>query len=225
MLGRDARLCPLTPADCCLSKCQYSLQKTDLRQSELGLLRGEEHSGLHRPGGDGADVGSQVRDRARPIDMEMPGYQSSDQQLAPVPSSQKNTEKSGEIKFLPRIIVKAAAVEFRKFEFRFKYFDQIAKSFKVKYSNLFRSVSCNSSMSKCNKTEDEEEYGPQPGEGRGEDRGAPLMDSMFSKQPGGECPPPPPPPNGNLSCSNPDLVQVTFNKLGYTDECRPGGQS
>lgn len=67
MLGRDARLCPLTPADCCLSKCQYSLQKTDLRQSELGLLRGEEHSGLHRPGGDGADVGSQVRDRARPL--------------------------------------------------------------------------------------------------------------------------------------------------------------
>ena len=55
--------------------------------------------------------------------------QSSDQQLASVPSSQKNTEKSGEIKFLPRIIVKAAAVEFRKFEFRFKYFDQIAKSF------------------------------------------------------------------------------------------------
>ena len=75
MLRRDARLCPLTPADCCLSKCQYSLQKTDLRQSELGLLRGEEHCGLHRPGGDGADVGRQVRDRARPIDMEMPGYQ------------------------------------------------------------------------------------------------------------------------------------------------------
>lgn len=67
-------------------------------------------------------------------------------------------------------------------------------------------------MSKCNKTEDEEEYGPQPGEG-GADRGAPLMDAMFAKQPG-ECPPPPPPPNGNLSCSNPDLVQVTFNKLG-----------
>ena len=65
----------LPPADCCLSKCQYSLQKTDLRQSELGLLRGEEHCGLHRPGGDGADVGRQVRDRARPIDMEMPGYQ------------------------------------------------------------------------------------------------------------------------------------------------------
>ena len=69
-------------------------------------------------------------------------------------------------------------------------------------------MSCNSSMSKCNKTEDEEEYGPQPGEG-GQDRGAPLMDAMFAKQPG-ECPPPPPPPNGNLSCSNPDLVQVTF---------------
>ena len=50
------------------------------------------------------------------------------------------------------------------------------------------------------------------------------MDSMFAKQTG-ECPPPPPPPNGNLSCSNPDLVQVTFNKLGYTDECRLGEQS
>ena len=139
-LGRDARLCPLTPADCCLSKCQYSLQKTDLRQSELGLLRGEEHCGLHRPGGDGADVGRQVRDRARPIDMEMPGYQlrtqTSSWPRSRAQSSQKNTEKSGEIKFLSRIIVKAAAVEFCKFEFRFKYFDQIAKSFKVKYSNL-----------------------------------------------------------------------------------------
>ena len=44
-----------------------SVQKTDLRQSELGLLRGEEHCGLHRPWGDGADVGSQVRDAARPL--------------------------------------------------------------------------------------------------------------------------------------------------------------
>ena len=60
-------------------------------------------------------------------------------------------------------------------------------------------------MSKCNKTEDEEEYGPQPEAGA--ERGAPLIDSR-------ECPPPPPPPNGNLSCSNPDLVQVTFSKLG-----------
>ena len=113
---------------CCLSKCQYSLQKTDLRQSELGLLRGEEHCGLHRPGGDGADVGRQVRDRARPIDMEMPGYQlrtqTSSWPRSRAQSSQKNTEKSGEIKFLSRIIVKAAAVEFCKFEFRFKYFDQ-----------------------------------------------------------------------------------------------------
>lgn len=58
---------PMTPADCCLSKCQYSLQKTDLRQSELGLLRGEEHRGLHRPGGDGADVCSQVRDWGGPL--------------------------------------------------------------------------------------------------------------------------------------------------------------
>ena len=68
-------------------------------------------------------------------------------------------------------------------------------------------------MSKCNKTEDEEEYGPQPGGEAGAERGAPLMDAVFVKQPG-ECPPPPPPPNGNLSCSNPDLVQVTFNNPG-----------
>ena len=63
-------------------------------------------------------------------------------------------------------------------------------------------------MSKCNKTDDEtDEYGPNC------DGGPPLIDSLFVKQqqgPGqsGECPPPPPPPNGNLSCSNPDLVQV-----------------
>ena len=57
-----------------------------------------------------------------------------------------------------------------------------------------RSVSCNSSMSKCNKTDgDDEEYGPNS-------ESAPLT---------GDCPPPPPPPNGSsLSCSNPDLVQV-----------------
>ena len=63
-------------------------------------------------------------------------------------------------------------------------------------------------MSKCNKTEDEDEYGPNSD-------GPPLVDSMFVK-PGagaagagsGDCPPPPPPPNRNLSCSNPDLVQV-----------------
>ena len=68
-----------------------------------------------------------------------------------------------------------------------------------------RSVSCNSSMSKCNKTEvDEEEYGPN-------NELPPLIDSLFVKQPGGDCPPPPPPPTGsNLSCSNPDLVQVTL---------------
>ena len=66
-----------------------------------------------------------------------------------------------------------------------------------------RSVSCNSSMSKCNKTEGEdEEYGPIS-------EGPPLIDSLFVKQPAGDCPPPPPPPPGtNLSCSNPDLVQV-----------------
>ena len=62
-------------------------------------------------------------------------------------------------------------------------------------------------MSKCNKTEDEEEYGPNGD-------GPPLIDSIFVKQNslggGGECPPPPPPPNGTLSCSNPDLVQVTY---------------
>ena len=66
-----------------------------------------------------------------------------------------------------------------------------------------RSVSCNSSMSKCNKTEvEEEEYGPNS-------EVPPLLDALFVKQPGGDCPPPPPPPSGsNLSCSNPDLVQV-----------------
>ena len=65
-----------------------------------------------------------------------------------------------------------------------------------------RSVSCNSSMSKCNKTEDDDEYGPNVD-------GPPLIDSLFVKQNQSDCPPPPPPPNGtNLSCSNPDLVQV-----------------
>ena len=70
-----------------------------------------------------------------------------------------------------------------------------------------RSVSCNSSMSKCNKTEvDDEEYGPGS-------EGPPLIDSMYVKQTGGDCPPPPPPPSGtNLSCSNPDLVQVTVTR-------------
>lgn len=73
-------------------------------------------------------------------------------------------------------------------------------------------------MSKCNKTaEDEDEYGPNSD-------GPPLIDSMFVKPgagaggPGagagsGDCPPPPPPPNGNLSCSNPDLVQVNCHPV------------
>jgi len=66
-----------------------------------------------------------------------------------------------------------------------------------------RSVSCNSSMSKCNKTEDDDEYGPNVD-------GPPLIDSLFVKQNQSDCPPPPPPPNGtSLSCSNPDLVQDT----------------
>jgi len=95
-----------------------------------------------------------------------------------------------------------------------------------------RSVSCNSSMSKCNKTDDEtDEYGPNG------DGGPPLIDSLFVKQQsggqnqGGECPPPPPPPNGTLSCSNPDLVQDTKlwdrgvggHKPGPGLEAGPGG--
>lgn len=111
---------PMTPADCCLSKCQYSLQKTDLRQSELGLLRGEEHRGLHRPGGDGADVCSQVRDwgdpliwRCRVIRQVRP------QQLASV-LPRKNREKSREIKFLSQIR-EEAGIEFSIFEIRLKY--------------------------------------------------------------------------------------------------------
>ena len=70
-----------------------------------------------------------------------------------------------------------------------------------------RSVSCNSSMSKCNKTEvEEEEYGPHS-------EGPPLI------QPAGDCPPPPPPPSGsNLSCSNPDLVQVRVRGRGRQAE-------
>ena len=35
-------------------------QEADLRQSQLGLLRGEEHRGLHRARGDGAHVRRQV---------------------------------------------------------------------------------------------------------------------------------------------------------------------
>ena len=35
-------------------------QEADLRQSQLGLLRGEEHRGLHRARGDGAHVRCQV---------------------------------------------------------------------------------------------------------------------------------------------------------------------
>lgn len=111
---------PMTPADCCLSKCQYSLQKTDLRQSEFGLLRGEEHRGLHRPGGDGADVCSQVRDwgdpliwRCRVIRQVRP------QQLASV-LPRKNREKSREIKFLSQIR-EEAGIEFSIFEIRLKY--------------------------------------------------------------------------------------------------------
>jgi len=63
-----------------------------------------------------------------------------------------------------------------------------------------RSVSCNSSMSKC-KQGDDEEYGP------GLDN-PPIIDSLFVKNKQPDCPPPPPPPTG-LSCSNPDLVQDT----------------
>ena len=62
-----------------------------------------------------------------------------------------------------------------------------------------RSVSCNSSMSKCNKSDDDE-YGNDP----------PIIDSMYVKSQT-ECPPPPPPPappGSTLSCNNPDLVQV-----------------
>ena len=208
---------PMTPADCCLSKCQYLLQETDLRQSELGLLRGEEHRGLHRPGGDGADVCSQVRDRVHWYGDAGLSAQASQAAAGLSSGSEKQREKWRD---------KVSLSNKRGGGHRILYVwisTEILKVPNVKYSQLVlvRSVSCNSSMSKCNKTEDEEEYGPQPGEG-GPDRGAPLLDSMFAKQPG-ECPPPPPPPNGNLSCSNPDLVQVTFNNLGYTEECRTGG--
>merc|ERR1719350_2384818 len=65
-----------------------------------------------------------------------------------------------------------------------------------------RSVSCNSSMSKCNKTEDEEEYGPNAD-------GPPIVDTMFAKSPADFPLAPPPPPTNNLSCSNPDLIQDT----------------
>ena len=70
-------------------------------------------------------------------------------------------------------------------------------------------------MSKCNKTEEEDEYGPNT-------EAPPLIDSMFVKPGGGggaggaggsECPPPPPPPTGTLSCSNPDLVQVISDQM------------
>jgi len=70
-----------------------------------------------------------------------------------------------------------------------------------------RSVSCNSSMSKCNKTEDDEEYSkeycPNP------ESGPPIIDPMFAKSPADFSLPPPPPPTNNLSCSNPDLIQDT----------------
>ena len=66
-----------------------------------------------------------------------------------------------------------------------------------------RSVSCNSSMSKCNKTEDDEEYGAKDEADTDRATQRPLLASDA------EFPPPPPPPNGSsLSCSNPDLVQV-----------------
>ena len=55
-------------------------------------------------------------------------------------------------------------------------------------------------MSKCNKTEDEEEYGPNVD-------GPPIIDTMFAKSPADFSLAPPPPTN-NLSCSNPDLIQV-----------------
>lgn len=71
----------------------------------------------------------------------------------------------------------------------------------MELTSAVRSVSCNSSMSKCNKGE-EEEYCP------GGD-GPPIIDSMYIKSQGGCTPtPPPPPPPGSLSCNNPDLVQV-----------------
>ena len=56
-------------------------------------------------------------------------------------------------------------------------------------------------MSKCNKTEDEEEYGPNAD-------GPPIVDTMFAKSPADFPLAPPPPPTNNLSCSNPDLIQV-----------------
>ena len=61
-------------------------------------------------------------------------------------------------------------------------------------------------MSKCNKTEDEEEYGPHP-------EGPPLLDTMFAKNPAEFQLPPPPPPANNLSCSNPDLIQVFWHNF------------
>ena len=70
-------------------------------------------------------------------------------------------------------------------------------------SYVSRSVSCNSSMSKCNKTEDDEEYGAKDEADTDRATQRPLLASDA------EFPPPPPPPNGSsLSCSNPDLVQV-----------------
>ena len=110
-----------------------------------------------------------------------------------------------------RALLNVIRVVFRKLICDSRSSDSFAERSTVDYivpgemelMSAVRSVSCNSSMSKCNKTEvEEEEYGPN-GEG------PPLIDSLFVKQPGGDCPPPPPPPSGsNLSCSNPDLVQV-----------------
>ena len=58
-------------------------------------------------------------------------------------------------------------------------------------------------MSKCNKTEDDEEYGAKDEADTERATQRPLLASDA------EFPPPPPPPNGSsLSCSNPDLVQV-----------------
>ena len=80
-----------------------------------------------------------------------------------------------------------------------------------KLSLFTRSVSCNSSMSKCNKTEDDEEYGAKDEADTERATQRPLLASDA------EFPPPPPPPNGSsLSCSNPDLVQVgTICRGGY----------
>ena len=63
-------------------------------------------------------------------------------------------------------------------------------------------------MSKCNKTEDDEEYGAKDEADTERATQRPLLASDA------EFPPPPPPPNGSsLSCSNPDLVQVVSNNL------------